>query len=218
MKLEKYTEQIKRLPVSGKQIIGRIEGENIIVYQAFNPNISRYAVENQKFGGEHYSFNRMSWIKPGFLWMMYRAGWASKEHQQHILAITLPMNHFKTILRNATITSFDLMMDERIFETHDEWKAELENTEVRLQWDPDHDPNGNKQNRKAIQLGMKGEILKKFATEWILEIEDITPFVKNEYEKVKAGLLNELDIPYEEVIVLEEAEINERLGIFNLKV
>ncbi|MDX2174019.1 MAG: DUF4291 domain-containing protein [Bacteroidota bacterium] len=210
MKLEKYKEQLKRLPREGKQIIGQIEGGNIIVYQAFNPNISEYALKNQKFGGEHYSFTRMSWIKPGFLWMMYRAGWASKEHQQNILAITLPMKHFKTILNEATISSYD----SEIFSAHEEWKSELEKTEVRLQWDPDHDPFGKKQERKAIQLGMKGGILKKFCTEWIVKIEDVTDFVKAEYEKVTANTLDELNVPFEEVISIKEESINKRLGIY----
>lgn len=209
MKLEKYTEQLKRLPDSGKQIIGQVQGDNIVVYQAFNPAIAKYALENQQFGGSHYSFSRMSWIKPGFLWMMHRAGWASKEHQQRILAITLPMEHFKTILLNATLSSYD----ETIFRTQETWKQELERTEVRLQWDPDHDPHGNKQTRKAIQLGMKGEILRKFCTEWIVKIEDITGFVHEMYDLVKSSKLDHLEIPYEEVISLEEAEISRRLGI-----
>lgn len=209
MKLEKYTEQIKRLPKDGKQIIGSIEGENIIVYQAFNPNISQFAVENQKFGGAHYSFNRMSWIKPGFLWMMYRAGWASKEHQQHILAITLPLIHFETILSQATISSYD----SGIYPTRELWQQELEKTEVRLQWDPDHDPAGNKQTRKAIQIGMKGDVLKKFCTEWILKIEDITPFVKAEYEKVRMGREDELNVPFETIWNLENEVIRKRLGL-----
>lgn len=210
MKLEKYKEQLKRLPKEGKQIIGQIERDNIIVYQAFNPNISEYALKNQKFGGEYYSFTRMSWIKPGFLWMMYRAGWASKEHQQNILAITLPMKHFKTILNEATISSYD----SEIFSSNEEWKSELEKTEVRLQWDPDHDPYGKKQERKAIQLGMKGVILKKFCTEWIVKIEDVTDFVKEEYEKVKANTLDEINVPFEEVISIKEESINKRLGIY----
>ncbi len=209
MKLEKYIEQVKRLPVNGKQIIGRIEEDNIIVYQAFNPDIAAYTVANQKFGGEHYSFNRMSWIKPGFLWMMYRAGWASKEHQQRILAITLPLVHFKKILADATISSYA----RDIYSTHEEWKTELEKTEVRLQWDPDHDPHGNKQERKAIQLGMKGEMLKKFGTEWVVKIEDITEFVKEEYEKVKLRELQKLNVPVENVIVLDDEQIKKRLGL-----
>lgn len=209
MKLEKYTDQQIRLPKASKQIIGQREGENIIVYQAFNPFIAKYAVEHQKFGGPHYSFTRMSWIKPGFLWMMYRAGWASKEHQQHILAITLSLKHFETILAEATISSYDAS----IFATQDLWKTELENTEVRLQWDPDHDPNGNKQERKAIQLGMKGKILENFCTEWIIKIEDITGFVRGQYEHVKTGKLNDLSVPYEEIITFNSEAINNRLGI-----
>jgi hypothetical protein len=209
MKTEKYIEQTNRLPKTGKQIIGRIEDNNIIVYQAFNHNIAKYTVENQKFGGEHYSFNRMSWIKPGFLWMMYRAGWASKEHQQKILAISLPLPHFKTILQQATISHFD----EQLFKTHEEWKVELAKTEVRLQWDPDHDPYGNKQDRKAIQLGMKGDILKKFCTEWIIKIEDITEFVHQEYQKVVAKNLDDLSLPFEDVIKLNDLNIENRIGI-----
>lgn len=191
MTLERYTDQQMRLPKAGKQIIGQRDGENIIVYQAFNPYIAKYAVEHQKFGGPHYSYTRMSWIKPGFLWMMYRAGWASKEHQQHILAITLPLKHFEMILAEATISSYDAS----IFATQDLWKTELENTEVRLQWDPDHDPNGNKQERKAIQLGMKGKTLERFCTEWIIKIEDITGFVHDQYAHVKSGKLNDLSVP-----------------------
>src|SRR5689334_3984273 len=150
MRTEKYIEQKKRLPETGKQIIGRLENDCIVVYQAFNDQIADHAIKHQKFGGPDYSFNRMSWIKPGFLWMMHRAGWGTKGNQQRILAISLPLVHFKTILSEATLTSFD----QSLYTSKEEWKAELERTDVRLQWDPDHDPFGNKQERKAIQLGM----------------------------------------------------------------
>ncbi len=209
MKTEKYIEQVKRLPINGKQIIGRTDGTNIIVYQAFNQHIAKYALENQKFGGSNYGFGRMSWIKPGFLWMMYRAGWASKENQQHILAITISLENFKKILSQATISSFD----DKIFETHQIWKVELSQTEVRLQWDPDHDPFGNKQSRKAIQLGLKGTILRQFATEWIIKIEDITDFCKNEYQKVITKNIDDLNIPFEEIIQIEDEKIEKRIGI-----
>jgi hypothetical protein len=209
IKTEKYKEQIHRLPKVGKQVIGQISGENIIVYQAFNANITAYAIKHQQFGGNAYSFNRMSWIKPGFLWMMYRAGWATKENQERILAITLPLVHFKTILAQATITSFD----KSYFETEELWKAEMNNTEVRLQWDPDHDPFGNKQERKAIQIGMKGNLLKKFCTEWIIAIEDVTDFVQLEHKKVTNNNIDDINIPYEEVIDLNNEVIERRIRI-----
>lgn len=207
MKTEKYIEQIKRLPKTGQQIIANKDSDNIIVYQAFNPQIANYAVDNQHFGGNAYSFNRMSWIKPGFLWMMHRAGWATKEQQENILAIHLSMVHFKTILQQATISSYK----KEIFATENEWKVQLNTTEVRLQWDPDHDPFGNKAERKAIQLGMKGELLKKFCTEWVVKIEDITGFVKEGYHQLKN--INDLVVPFEEVIALNDMELEQRIGI-----
>jgi len=209
MKIEKYIEQKKRLPENGRHIIGRIENDNIVLYQAFNGHIAEHAVASQKFGGPHYSFNRMSWIKPGFLWMMYRAGWASKENQEQILAIKLPLIHFRSILKQATITSYD----DKLFASHQEWKDELETTDVRLQWDPDHDPFGNKEERKAIQIGMKGETLRKFCTEWITQIEDISDFVKQEYSKVLKGSVEDLNLPYEEVLDLNDQEVEKRIGL-----
>ncbi len=209
MKTEKYIAQKERIPKSGKQIIGQSENDNIIVYQAFNPKISNYAVEHQRFGGADYSFNRMSWIKPNFLWMMYRAGWATKEQQERILAITISLENFKNILSQATISSFD----DTLFDTHESWKIALAETEVRLQWDPDHDPHGNKQERKAIQLGMKGDILKFFCTEWIIKIEDITPFVREQFEFVKSHQINKLLVPIENVVEIGDDKICKRIGI-----
>lgn len=213
MRTEKYTEQKQRLPKTGRHVIGCKENENIIVYQAFNTQISKYAIANQQFGGPAYSFNRMTWIKPGFLWMMYRAGWATKENQERILRITLPLAHFKTILSEATLTSYH----EEVYESREQWKETLEKNEVRLQWDPDHDPFGNKEERKAIQLGIKGEILRKFITEWIVKIEDITEFAKAAHEKLLKNNIEDLLVPYEEVIEMNDEIIERRIGITEVK-
>lgn len=196
LKTALYKEQEERLPQTGKHIIGQIRDDQIIVYQAFNPEIAEYAVKNQRFGGSQYSFERMSWIKPNFLWMMYRAGWASKEHQQNILAISLPLETFREIFKSAIHSSFQ----RHIYQSEEDWKQKVQDSSIRLQWDPDHDPHGNKLERRAVQIGLRRESLKKFATEWITEIEDITGFVKKEHEKVLANQLDKLIVPYEEVI------------------
>ena len=44
-------------------------------------------------------------------------------------------------------------------------------------WDPDHDPSGGKVERRAIQLGLRGAMLAKYAREWLSGIEDISGFV-----------------------------------------
>ncbi len=56
--------------------------EAILVYQAFKPEIGRYAVANQRFTGcEDYSPTRMTWIKTNFLWMMFRCAWPVEMHR-----------------------------------------------------------------------------------------------------------------------------------------
>jgi len=101
----------------------------------------------------------MSWIKPNFLWMMHRAGWAMREHKQHILAIEISLKHFKILLQEAIHSSY---IEDR-YESQIHWKTLMNNSAVRLQWDPDHDLYGNKLARRAIQIGIKGPLLEKFA-------------------------------------------------------
>ena len=47
--------------------------------------VGKIPVKNGYFGGA-FSLDRMSWIKPNFLWMMFRSGWGTKEGQEVTLA------------------------------------------------------------------------------------------------------------------------------------
>ncbi|MCL7753913.1 DUF4291 domain-containing protein [Polaribacter sp. Z022] len=209
LKTIKYKDYESNLPQTGNHIVGQEEGKNIIVYQAFNPKIADYAIKHQVFGGDYYKFSRMTWIKPNFLWMMYRAGWAMKEHQQKILAITIPKVKFEEILKQAVHSKFE----ENLYETQENWKSKLNNSEIRLQWDPDHDPHGNKHTRKAIQLGLKGEILKKFAKEWIVSIEDITPFAQEQKRLLDAKMMDEFSVIKEKLIEIKDFQIKKNINL-----
>jgi hypothetical protein len=131
MKPERYEESRNRLPKEGRHILGALSNNTIVVYQAYRQSIADYAVKHQRFGGE-FSYSRMSWIKPKFLWMMYRSGWAEKEGQENILAITISVEHFDEILSKAVVSSFN----KEFYNTEDAWKTALELYDVRLQWDP----------------------------------------------------------------------------------
>ena len=63
--------------------------DSIVVYQAFNSAIAKVAAETNRFQ-RPFSMHRMTWIKPSFLWMMYRSGWGLKDAgQSRILAIDI---------------------------------------------------------------------------------------------------------------------------------
>src|SRR5579872_7043022 len=82
---EPYLVQVARWPKTGRHILAQYDAETIIVYQAFSPAMGHFAAEHGYFGGD-FNLQRMSWIKPNFLWMMYRSGWATKPDQHVILA------------------------------------------------------------------------------------------------------------------------------------
>lgn len=196
------------LPSSGKQLIAQQTADTLVVYQAFSPAIANYAVAHQTFGGNAYSYDRMSWIKPNFLWMMYRCGWAAKEGQERVLAIHLPKTFFEEILSQAVPSSYKPWL----FPEMDAWQAALKSSDVRLQWDPDHGPKGNKLERRAIQLGLRGGILKEFGQRQIVAIEDITDFVKEQHRVLQrdpAALL----VPEESLYPLEDAVIRNTIDL-----
>ena len=180
----------------------------MVVYQAYRPAIGRFAVENQRFGGE-FSLNRMSWIKTNFLWMMYRSGWGTKEGQEVTLAVQLRRAGFDEILHQAVHSSY---LPE-VYGSPENWKTRLAESEVRLQWDPDHDPSGGKQQRRAIQLGLTGNVLRKYAQNWVVGIEDISDFVAEQRAHAESNGYEKLVTPREEVYVINNAETAVRIGI-----
>lgn len=183
--VENYLEQKKRWPSSGKHILAQFNESTIVVYQAYRSSIGHAAANDGHFGGGGFSFDRMSWIKPNFLWMMYRSGWATKEGQEVTLAIGLRRSGFEEILERAVHSSFK----REIYGEREQWQKQVKRSDVRLQWDPDHSPSSGKLERRAIQLGLRGETLRKYSDQWIDWIEDISDFVEKQRKNVGTSQL-----------------------------
>ncbi|MGJ8744832.1 DUF4291 domain-containing protein [Polaribacter sp.] len=208
LKTKLYTEQLQEWPESGHHIMAQFNEEKVIVYQSYRPEIGNFAVENQFFGGA-FSLNRMTWIKPNFLWMMYRNGWGKKVGQEIVLAVHLKRESFEHYLAEAVYSNYQ----EDIYKTKENWQEAVKNSSVRLQWDPDHDPYGNKLERRAIQLGIRNKEIASYAKESILEIEDISEFVRAQQVHVKNNHLNKLVIPLEKPFISMDKKVNNKLKI-----
>ena len=195
MRTAPYREQAACWPASGRHILAQHDDESIVVYQAYRPAIAEYAVAHQRFGGE-FSYSRMSWIKPNFLWMMFRCGWATREGQERVLAVRLRRAFFDEVLRRAVPSSFH----PACFATREHWQQAVADSDVRLQWDPDHDPSGAALERRAVQLGLRGVSLRRYGEQDVLAIEDITPFVVEQRAHAVAPYA-QLVVPVESVYV-----------------
>ena len=206
---ELYNSSHQLLPTTGQHIVAHQTADQLVVYQAYNPAIARFAVANQFLGGSNFSYGRMSWIKPNFLWMMYRCGWASKENQERVLALWLDKTAFEEILAQAVFSTFAAGN----YESAEAWKHELANKNVRLQWDPDHNPYGDKVARRALQLGLKNDTLELFGKRQVTRIEDITEFVQQQKMHVNNRQLEQLRIPQERVYTVTVAALERKIGV-----
>lgn len=204
---ESYSNQASRWPKTGRHILAQFDENTVVVYQAYRQAIGNFASKNGYFGGE-FSFNRMSWIKPNFLWMMYRSGWGTKPGQEVILAVWLKRSAFDEILASAVPSKFVA----ELYSSEKEWQQAVKNSDVRLQWDPDHHPSGAKLERRAIQLGLRGNVLASYAREWIVNIEDISEFVQQQHQ-YNTGDRAQLLTPCETVYPVTNPEVFQKLGL-----
>jgi hypothetical protein len=194
LRLDSYQAQAARWPSAGRHVLAQYDDDSVVVYQAYRPSIGQYTAAHGYFGGG-FSLGRMSWIKPNFLWMMYRCGWATKAGQEVVLAVWLAREAFDQILSLAVPSSY---WDHR-YASREAWQADVDRSDVRLQWDPDHDPHGNPVTRRAVQLGLRGKILARYAREWIRRVEDITPYVRDQHARLATDGLAALETPAERV-------------------
>jgi hypothetical protein len=206
LKTISYHEQ--KWPLEDRHILAQYDEQSIIVYQAYRPSIGKFAAQEGYFGGE-FSLTRMSWIKPNFLWMMYRCDWGTKQGQEVILAIRLKRPFFDSVLEQAVPSSYD----PDLYPNQAAWQKAVHSSAVRLQWDPDHDPAGTPVKRRAVQLGLRGEVLKEYARHAIIDIVDISDFVKYQRDYAKSGDYAKLLTPTEQIYLPTNPIIVERLKL-----
>lgn len=173
--------------------------ETIRVYQAYNKVIAEEAVKLGTFG-PHFKLERMTWIKPSFLWMMYRCGWCEKENQEHVLAIDMKREAFDQIVAEAVLSTYNAAEDG----SFEAWQNKVKASQVRCQWDPEKDISGNNLAYRSIQLGLRGQAVRDYVEKWIVHIEDISDYVKDLNAKRKAGIDITALLPKEEKYTLNE--------------
>lgn len=159
--------------------------ETIRVYQAYSSAIADPALRAQTFVSPPFSMSRMTWIKPSFLWMMYRAGWGKKDAgQERILAIDVTHEGFAWAMENSCPSHPD---DES---SHEEWRAALDRSPVRVQWDPERDLLHRPLEYRSIQIGLSGDAVRRYVSEWIVRITDVTEISNFIHGVVESGDLD----------------------------
>ena len=165
----KQLKKSDRMHVEFEIIKALYNDKTIRVYQAFNKEIAAETVAKGTFG-ERFNMNRTTWIKPSFLWVMYRSGWATKACQERVLAIDIRKEGFDYLVQNSIYTSFS----KEKYESYEKWHKAFLESDVLCQWDPDRDYFGNSLRDRTIQIGIRGSMLQSYIKEMIVSINDIT--------------------------------------------
>jgi hypothetical protein len=148
-----------------RQVRALYDTDTITVYQAYNTSIAEAAVREQKLDASPLFRSRMTWIKPSWAWMMYRAGYSYKDKgQARILALKMSHSGFLDLLRRAELTHGGPSTA----------TGRIEGPAVKVQWDPERSAKLGKLSYRSIQIGIPAALTEKWINEWIVAIEDVT--------------------------------------------
>ncbi|MEU2392489.1 DUF4291 domain-containing protein [Streptomyces sp. NPDC007369] len=154
----------------------------ITVYQAYAPRLGLPAARDGRFPAA-WKRERMTWIKPSFLWMMYRCGWATKADQETVLAVEITREGFDEALRRACLSHYE----PGTHADREAWQRSLRDSPARVQWDPERDLHLNPLPYRSLQLGLSGPASRAYADEWTVSIRDVTPLAREIHALVRAG-------------------------------
>jgi hypothetical protein len=158
----------------------------VTVYQAYTPSIGLPAARDGRFPAA-WKRDRMTWIKPSFLWMMYRCGWGTKEGQETVLAVEITREGFDWALTNSELSHYV----RGVHPDRTTWRSSLRRSPARVQWDPERDLRLDRLPYRSLQLGLSGEAARRYADEWTVSIRDVTPLAREIHGQVRAGRLDE---------------------------
>lgn len=191
------------------EIRADFDRDTIVVYQAYNKAIAEKAVENKKFSAP-FSFTRMTWIKPSFLWMMERSGYGKKAGQEYILAIRIKRSAWESALLKAVLTH----PKKKVYQTGEDWREQMDESTVHVQWDPERSLRGQKLDYRSIQVGISRHLIEEYNDEWIVDIQDYSPLVAKIYKHRLDGDYDRAKklLPIEKPYPVSE-ELKKRLGM-----
>ncbi|MCW3059569.1 MAG: hypothetical protein JWQ02_1390 [Capsulimonas sp.] len=183
--------------------------DTIVVYQAYSKAIASAALEAGTFV-EPFSFGRMTWIKPSFLWMMERSNWGLKSGQENVLAIRIKRFNWEEALSQAVLTH----SERGVYRDADDWRRQFDSALVHVQWDPERTLRGEAMGYKSIQVGISRHVIERYVREWIVEISDLTPLVRKTHRLIYDGQASKakLLLPKERPYPVTDA-ISQRLGM-----
>ncbi|KAK3379195.1 hypothetical protein B0T24DRAFT_610955 [Lasiosphaeria ovina] len=157
-------------PPPYREIRALFDDETITVYQAYSGTIASAAVAAQRLNASAaFSTTRMTWIKPSWAWMLYRAGYSHKDKgQERILALRMKHADFLSLLEKGVVARNHQHNSRRRRRSTDE--AETETKVGAPGGDGDAREGaagvGTAEDSQSLQVPREGSMLPQVRIQW----------------------------------------------------
>jgi hypothetical protein len=171
---------LQQVPV--RQVRAVYTPETITVYQAYPPAVALAAAKAGAFVPP-FKRDRMTWLKPSFLWMMFRSQWAAPDTQERVLAVEMTREGFEWALAHSCLAQYD----HTFFPDREQWAATLSRSPVRVQWEHERSIELKPLPHRALRVGLGVETIDRYVQDWTVGITDVTHQARRMGELVRKG-------------------------------
>lgn len=156
----------------------------VVVWQAHSHEVADAALRNGQFGGRLWRTDRVTRFRLSLPSLLARNGWATRPGRERILAVALRREGFDAMLRQAVHAGYE----PDIYPTRNSWHLATRYGHVVVAWHSDVDPAGGELERDTLRMGVRDATLERFTRDWVVAVEDWTPWVVENRGRVGAAL------------------------------
>jgi uncharacterized protein DUF4291 len=171
---------VQQVPI--RQVRAVYTPETITVYQAYPTAVALAAAKAGRFVPP-FKRDRMTWLKPSFLWMMFRSQWADPDHQERVLAVEMTRAGFEWALAHSCPAQYD----HTFFPEREQWAAAVSHSPARFQWEHERGIDLKALPHRSLQVGLGVEIIDRYVQEWTVDITDLTHQARRMGDLVRRG-------------------------------
>jgi hypothetical protein len=193
----------QRRKPSGRRVFATFDDSSVVMYMALAPDAAELVMEFNAIVAVDGA--RMLWLSPGFVCTGYRSRWARAPGRERVLACHFQREVIATLLAKSVPARFDPAM----FETQRAWRLATRYTVIRHDWiELPKELGGGEE----MVLGVRGDMLKSFAGDWLLRVDDVTAVFTQQHAAVDGQRWGEILAPVECELTVAP-EIHSRMGL-----
>ncbi len=158
----------------GRAVAASYDDDSVVLWSAHTSPVADATLAQGAFGGPDWRLNRVTRVRTSLPSLLARCDWGRRVGRERVLAVRVARPGFDAMLRQAVHAEFD----PSIYRSRASWRLASRYAAVWVSWHPDLAHTGEALDRQTLRIGLRGEALRRFSTEWMVGVEDWTEWVQ----------------------------------------